>query len=391
MVHSKLPNVGTSIFAVMSQMAQEHDAINLSQGFPDFPVSPQLIELVAKHMREGRNQYAPMQGLPELREAIARKMHKHYGAEYSPDTEINITSGATQAIFSTISAFINEGDEVLIFEPAYDSYVPAIRLNGGKPVFVQMQLPDYKIDWEQVKKAINAQTKMIILNSPHNPTGSTLSEADVNELKRIVAGSKIMILSDEVYEHMVFDGKEHQSLARFPELRDRTLVVSSFGKTFHATGWKVGYIAGPAPLIQEFRKIHQFQVFTVNTPIQYAIAEFLAFEEEYLGLPKFYEQKRDFFADLLKDTPFKLTPSEGTYFQNVDFSELSDAKDVDFAEWLTQEVGVAAIPLSSFYHGKIDNHKIRFCFAKSEETLSEAVDRLKKLDREYCMAKLANV
>lgn len=379
MIHSKLPNIGTSIFAVMSQMANQHKAINLSQGFPDFPISEKLIQLVSKNMQLGHNQYAPMPGVPALREQIALKTKKLYGATYNPETEITVTAGATQALFSAFNALVTEGDEVIVFEPAYDSYVPAIKLNGGKPVFVQMNLPDYSINWEQVKKAINAKTKMIVLNSPHNPTGSILSEDDVKQLQKIVAGSKIILLSDEVYEHMVFDEQEHQSLAKYPDLHNRTLVISSFGKTFHATGWKMGYVVGPADLMVEFRKMHQFQVFTVNTPIQYAIAEFLQNEDEYNQIPDFYEQKRNNFQELLQGTGLKIIPTKGTYFQNVDYSEISDQKDMEFATWMTKEIGVASVPLSAFYHAKTDNHILRFCFAKTQETLQAAADRLQNL------------
>ncbi|NOZ45534.1 MAG: aminotransferase class I/II-fold pyridoxal phosphate-dependent enzyme [Chlorobi bacterium] len=378
-VKSKLPNVGTSIFAVMSKMANEHNAINLSQGFPDFNCSDELISLVNQYMKKGFNQYAPMQGVIELREAISEKIEKQYSLYYNPDTEITITAGATQALYTAISAFVNEGDEVIVVEPAYDSYVPAILINGGKPVFIDMKMPDYQIDWEEMQLAINTQTKMIIINSPHNPTGSILSAQDIEKLNKIVSGTDIIILSDEVYEHIIFDGFEHQSIARYPKLAERSIIVSSFGKTYHTTGWKLGYCIAPENLMHEFRKIHQFVVYAANTPIQYAVAEFLKKEKLYLELGSFYKQKRDFFNNLVKGSRFKLKPAKGTYFQILDYSLISDEKDTVFAEKLTKENGIASVPVSVFNHDLEDHKLLRFCFAKSEETLEKAAEKLIKI------------
>ncbi len=379
MIQSKLSNVGESIFSIMSNMANEYKAINLSQGYPDFQVSSSLIDKVTKHMQKGENQYAPMPGLLSLREKIAQKTAKLYGAEYDPFTEITITSGATQALFTAFTAFLKEDDEVIIFEPAYDQYAPAIRINGANPVYVTLKTPNYKIDWEEVKKVINARTRMIILNSPHNPTGSVLNTNDFSELERIVAGSKILIVSDEVYQHIIFDDVEHQSIARYPKLKERSILIGSFGKTFHATGWKIGYAIAPQNISKEFRKIHQFVVYAVNHPMQHAIAEHLENENKYLLLGKFYQQKRDYFVKLINEnTRFEVIPSHGTYFQLLSFKKISDLSDVEFAENLVKNQGVASIPVSAFYHDKIDHKVLRFCFAKSNETLEKAVKRLQK-------------
>lgn len=375
-ITSKLPQTGTSVFAIMSQMAKEHNAINLSQGFPDFPISGELVELVHKYMRDGHNQYSPMPGLPRLREAIAEKTAFLYTAQYNPETEITVTAGATQAIFTAIQAFIREDDEVIVFEPAYDSYVPAIKLAGGMPICVQLKLPDYHIDWDEVKKHLNGRTRMIIINSPHNPTGSILSAADMAKLEKLTKDTGIIILSDEVYEHLIFDGREHQSVCRFPGLAQRSLVMCSFGKTFHATGWKLGYCVAPENLMKEFRKVHQFVVFCVNTPVQCAVAEFLQNKDNYLNLGGFFQEKRDYFLELLKGSRFKLIPASGTYFQVLDYSAISEEPEMDFATRLTKEFGIASVPNSYFYHKPVNNKTLRFCFAKSNETLEKAAEIL---------------
>ncbi len=379
MVRSKLPNIGTSIFSVMTEMANKHNALNLSQGFPDFNPPSKLIDLVSKYMRKGHNQYAPMPGVMKLREKISEKTEDLYGYSYNPETEITITSGATEAIYSSISAFVQEGDEVIIFEPAYDSYAPVIKANGGSPVYVAAKLPDYKIDWEEVNKIVNARTRMIIINTPHNPTGSILSSEGMEKLSKLVSGTKIMIISDEVYEHIIFDGQEHQSIVKYPDLIDRSIVISSFGKTYHATGWKAGYCLAPESITKEIRKIHQFNVFSVNTPIQYALADFLAEKEEYLGLGAFYQKQRDEFLALINGTKFKFSPSKGTYFQLLDYSDISDEKDIGFANRLITEFGIASVPVSAFYHDAFDAKVLRFCFAKSSKTLKKAAELLHKV------------
>ncbi|MCB0408720.1 MAG: methionine aminotransferase [Flavobacteriales bacterium] len=379
LIKSKLPKVGTTIFTVMSQLANENNAINLSQGFPDFKSSDKLIDLVTSAMKQGLNQYAPMAGVLALREQIAIKTEKLYGAKYHPESEITITSGATQAIFTAIAATITEDDEVIIFTPAYDCYEPAIELNGGKSVFVQLHAPDYKIDWEQVKKLINQRTKMIIINTPHNPSGKTLSEKDMQALEKIVSNTDIIVLSDEVYEHIIFDGKPHQSAAKYPGLMERSFIISSFGKTFHNTGWKMGYCVAPKNLMTEFRKAHQFIVFSSNTPMQFALAEYLKQEENYLQLSGFYQQKRDFFVNLIQGSNFEILPSQGTYFQLLSFENISDEKDTDFAIRLTKEYKLASIPVSVFYHKNVDEKILRFCFAKKEETLEKAAEILNRI------------
>tara|TARA_R110001592_G_scaffold102362_3_gene289089 strand:- start:995 stop:2155 length:1161 start_codon:yes stop_codon:yes gene_type:complete len=379
LIKSKLPKVGTTIFTVMSQLAAENKAINLSQGFPDFESSDELINLVTNAMKKGLNQYAPMAGVFELREQIAQKIENLYGAKYHPESEITITAGATQAIYTAIAATITEGDEVIIFTPAYDCYEPAIELNGGKTVFVQMHTPNYKIDWEDVKKLINQRTKMIIINTPHNPTGTILSEKDMLALEKIVSDTDIIVLSDEVYEHIIFDDKKHQSAAKFPKLMERSFIVSSFGKTFHNTGWKMGYCVAPKNLMKEFRKAHQFIVFSVNTPMQYALAEHLKNENNYLSLNGFYQQKRDYFVDLIKDSKFEILPSKGTYFQLLSYKNISEESDTDFAIRLTKENGIASIPVSVFYQKNVDEKILRFCFAKKEDTLLKAAEIINRV------------
>ncbi|HBF88840.1 MAG TPA: aminotransferase [Bacteroidales bacterium] len=379
MINSKFPEIGTSIFAVMSKLANEHNAINLSQGFPDFQCSPELINLVDKYMKKGYNQYAPMEGIMPLREMIAEKTEEIYSKKYNPEKEITITAGGTQALFSAITAFVREGDEVIVFEPAYDSYVPAIVMNGGRPIYIQLKHPYYDIDWDVVQRSISSRTRMIILNSPHNPSGAIFSAGDLEKLKKITTGSNIIILSDEVYEHIIFDGYEHQSVARFPQLAERSIIISSFGKTYHTTGWKMGYCLAPKELMKEFRKVHQFVVFAVNTPIQYAISEYLKNKDEYLQLGAFYQEKRDYFLKLLSGSKFTIRPSSGTYFQLLGYEKITNEKDNVFAERLTKEIGVASIPVSAFYHEKIQNNVLRFCFAKTNETLEKAAEKLIKL------------
>lgn len=375
-IPSKLENVGLTIFSVMSQLSAEQGAINLSQGFPDLDVHPELISMVEKQMRKGHNQYAPMQGVMPLREKIAEKTEALYGAVYNPETEITVTSGATEALFSAISAVVHKGDEVIVVEPAFDSYVPAIELNGGIPVYVKLNYPEYRMDWDAVRAAIGPKTRMIILNSPHNPSGSVLSEEDIAQLTSIVAGTDLLILSDEVYEHIIFDDLRHTSIARYPELAQRSFVISSFGKTYHTTGWKIGYCLAPAPLSKEFRMVHQYLTFSTNTPIQYAYAEFMEKKELYLELAAFYQAKRDRFLSLIQGSRFKPLSCRGTYFQMLDYSAVSDEPDMDFARRLTIEHKVASIPPSVFYHEKDDHKALRFCFAKKDETLERAAERL---------------
>lgn len=378
-ISSKLPSVSTTIFTVMSKMANDHNAINLSQGFPDFSCHPKLVELVDRFMKEGYNQYAPMTGVLPLREQIAAKTEELYRAVYDVEKEVTVTAGATQALQVAMSTFLNEDDEVIIFEPAYDSYLPCISLNKAKPVYYKMEAPEYEIDWKQVMRLINQKTRMIIINTPHNPTGSVLAEEDLLQLQKLLNDTDIIVLSDEVYEHIIYDGKAHQSVSRFEKLRDRSIVVSSFGKTFHTTGWKVGYVLAPENLMAEFRKVFQFTQFSVATPIQWALSEFLKEKDHYLELSAFYQQKRDIFKSYLTDSRFKALPSAGTYFQCVDYSSISKAGDMKFAEKLIKERGVASIPVSSFYRNADDQKVIRFCFAKSEETLRKAGDILCKI------------
>jgi methionine transaminase len=376
---SKLPQVGTTIFTVMSALANEVGAVNLSQGFPDYDTSPALIELVNRAMKNGYNQYAPMAGYMPLREEISRKTEKLYGAYYDPDTEITITAGGTQAIFTAIATVIHPNDEVIIFEPAFDCYAPAIKIAGGIVKSLELEPPDYRINWDMVKRLTNNRTKMIILNSPHNPTATILHQKDIEELSAIVKNQDILVLSDEVYEHLIYDGQSHLSMARYPELQQRSFIVASFGKPFHATGWKIGYCMAPAALMSEFRKVHQFLVFCVNAPMQVAIAEYLKNEETYLGLREFFQQKRDHFRDGLKSSRFEILPCSGSYFQSVRYGRITDEKDADLAIRLTKEIGVASIPVSAFYNQGTDHHVLRFCFAKRQETLDKAVDRLIKV------------
>jgi len=375
-ITSKLPQTGTTIFTVMSALAAEVGAINLSQGFPDYDCSPHLIHLVNEAMKNSHNQYAPMAGVMALREQIAYKTEKLYGAAYNPDNEITITAGGTQAIFTAISAVIHPNDEVIIFEPAFDCYAPAIKLKGGVVKSLELEPPDYRIAWNMVKRLITNRTRMIILNSPHNPTATILHKEDIDQLSAIVKNQDILILSDEVYEHLIYDGETHHSMARYPELQQRSFIVASFGKLCHATGWKIGYCLAPAWLTHEFRKIHQFLVFSVNTPMQYGIAEYLKNENVYLDLPEFFQQKRDYFKKGLEQTRFKLLPCSGSYFQSVTYSNITDEKDADFAIRIAKEFGVASIPTSAFYTKGTDHHVLRFCFAKRQETLDNAVDRL---------------
>lgn len=375
-IPSKLPHVGTTIFSVMTCLANDHGAINLSQGFPDFDVDPQLIHLVEKHMRQGANQYAPMQGILSLREKIALKVKKLYNRTCDVENEITVTTGATEALFAAITAIVRKGDEVIIFEPAYDSYGPAVELCHGRPVFIKTTYPGYTIDWDLVKKKISDKTRMIILNSPHNPAGVTLKPSDIIELKNIVEHHDIYILSDEVYEHIVFDDKRHESMSLYPELSQKSFVVSSFGKTYHATGWKTGYCLAPEHLTREFRKIHQYLTFCVNTPVQMAYADFLDHEDKYLDLAAFYQEKRDLFLSKLKHSGFTFIPSQGSYFQMLDYSKISDMPDVEFSRYLTMEHKVASIPPSVFYQNNDDHRVLRFCFAKKDDTLVEAAERL---------------
>lgn len=373
---SKLPDTGITIFTKMTALANEHNAVNLSQGFPDFDVDPELTGLVYKYMQAGLNQYAPMQGVMPLRERIAEKTFKMYGAGYDPMSEITVTSGATEALFAAIAAVVSKGDEVIIFEPAFDSYVPAVLLNGGIPKYISLKPPFYSISWNEVKDAVSEKTRLIILNSPHNPTGAVLSKEDILALRDIVADTGILILSDEVYEHIIFDGISHESMARYPDLASRSFVISSFGKTYHTTGWKVGYCLAPKTLSAEFQKVHQFLTFATNTPVQYAYSEFLKNEKRYLDLGRFYQEKRDKFLFLLKNSGFKPVPCRGTYFQMLDYSAISDEPDTVFAKRITVEHGVASIPPSVFYHKNNDYRTLRFCFAKKDETLEKAAEKL---------------
>lgn len=379
LVNSKLPNIGTTIFTTMSALAREHNAINLSQGFPDFGCDPKLLELATKNMQSGFNQYAPMQGVIQLRETIAQILSTCYQSNYNADTEITITAGATQGIYTSIAAFINAGDEVIVFEPAYDCYIPAIELHGAKAVPLQLSYPNFTINWKEVEANITAKTKMIIINSPHNPSGTTLSEADLKTLEGLVKNKNIIVLSDEVYEHMAFDNQPHQSVARFPELKKQSIIISSFGKTVHTTGWKIGYVAAPDYLMKEFRKVHQFLVFAVNHPFQLALAEFLSDKNNYLELKHFYQAKRDLFRKLISNSKFKIEPCTGTYFQLVNYATITNESDTDFAIRLTKEKKLACIPLSVFYSKNTDNKLLRFCFAKKDETLEKAAEIINKL------------
>ena len=375
---SRLPAVGTTIFTIMSRLAQECGAINLSQGFPDFSAEDVLFERVAHWMRAGHNQYAPMAGVPALRAAIVAKVEALYGAAYDPEHEVTVTAGATQALFTAVAALVHPGDEVIVFEPVYDSYVPAIELQGGIVRRARLSAPDYRPDWQAVRALVTPRTRMIMINTPHNPTGTVWTAADLAELAAITRGTGIVVVADEVYEHIVFDGQLHQSVARVPELAARSVIVSSFGKTYHVTGWKVGYVLAPRELMAEFRKVHQFNVFTVNSPVQLALADYMGDASRHLGLAAFYQQKRDFFRAGLAGTRFELLPCAGTYFQTARYAAISDQPDTAFVDWLTREVGVAAIPLSAFFGDGRDEKVIRFCFAKREDTLAAAFERLRR-------------
>ena len=376
---SRLPSVGTTIFTVMSALAAEKGAVNLGQGFPDFDCDPRIVDAVSNAMRTGHNQYPPMAGAAPLREAIANKIERVYGRRYDAGSEITVTAGATQALLTAILCAVHPGDEVIVVEPTYDSYLPSIELAGGKPVFVTLEAPDYAIPFDRLAAAITPKTRLLLINTPHNPTGTVWRAEDMQKLDAILRGTNVLVLSDEVYEHMVYDGAPHESVSRYPGLAERSFVVSSFGKTFHVTGWKIGYVAAPAALTAEFRKVHQFNVFTVNTPMQLGLASYLADPAPYLNLPAFYQQKRDFFRAGLANSRFKLLPCEGTYFQCVDYSAISDLPEAEFATWLTGEIGVAAIPVSAFYHEPHESGVVRFCFAKQESTLATALERLAKL------------
>ena len=378
-VVSRLPNVGTTIFTVMSRLAQECDAINLSQGFPDFNAEPELFDRVHHWMKSGANQYAPMAGCLPLRVAVADKVAALYGTLYDVEHEVTITAGATQALFTAVAALVHPGDEVIVFEPVYDSYGPAIELAGGKVVRMGLAAPDYRPDWSAVAAAIGPRTRMIMINSPHNPTATLWSAEDLDQLAALTAGTGIVVVSDEVYEHIVFDGVPHRSCASHPGLAERSVIVSSFGKTYQITGWKVGYVVAPRALMAEFRKVHQFNVFTVNTPVQLALADYMADAQRHLGLAAFYQAKRDHFRAGLAGSGFELLPSAGTYFQLVRYGKLSTLPDTQFCDWLTREVGVAAIPVSAFFADGRDEGVIRFCFAKNEATLDAACDRLRRL------------
>ncbi|MEJ8835853.1 pyridoxal phosphate-dependent aminotransferase [Ramlibacter sp. AN1133] len=378
-IATKFPTMGITIFTVMSALATEKNAVNLGQGFPDFECDPKLVDAVTEAMRAGLNQYPPMTGIAPLREAVAAKVEALYGRKYDAASEITITAGATQAIITAVLAIVKPGDEVIVLEPCYDSYVPNIELAGGTVVRVPLVPHSFRPDFDRIAAALSPRTRAIMINSPHNPSGTVWTREEMLRLQDLLAPTDVFVISDEVYEHMVFDGQLHQSAARFPGLAARSLIVSSFGKTYHVTGWKIGYVAAPAVLSAEFRKVHQFNVFTVNTPMQYGLASYMASPEPYLQLPAFYQRKRDLFREGLARTRFELLPSEGTYFQCVDISKVSDLREDEFCKWLTSEIGVAAIPLSAFYGGGFDQRVVRFCFAKKDETLRAALQRLAKL------------
>jgi methionine aminotransferase len=378
-VSSKLPDIGVSIFAVQTRLANEHKAINLSQGFPDFDCDPALVEAVSRAMREGHNQYAPMPGVLALREGIAAKVEQLYGPKYDPMTEVVVTSGATAGLFATLTTFVQPGDEVILFEPCYDSYVPVIRLSGGTPVFVSLRYPDYSVNWDEVRRAITPRTRAILVNTPHNPTGTTWSDDDMRQLSSLVDGTGIILIGDEVYEHIIFDGRRHESLLRYPNLRERAVVISSFGKTFHTTGWKVGYCVGPQPLITEVIRVHQFMTFTVHTPSQVAFAEFVRKDPSAKDLTPFYQRKRDLFLELTAGSRFRPLPCAGTYFQLFDYSAISKETDKEIAHRMIVENGVASIPVSAFLYKDGGGPVLRFCFAKKDETLRGAAERLVRI------------
>ena len=378
-IHSRLPGIGTSIFSVMSKMAQEHGAINLSQGFPDFPVSEELISRIHENLKAGHNQYAPMPGVPALRAVIAKTVSATYQRPVDPDTEVTITAGGTEALFSTIAALVGVGDEVILFDPSYDSYSPAIRLNGGIPVPISLSGPDFRIDWEEVRAHVRRETKMIMINTPHNPSGAVLTADDLRALEAIALEHDLIVLSDEVYERIIFDGLPHESVLKYPQLMDRSVAVFSFGKTFHATGWKIGYTVASPALTQEIRKAHQFVTFSVNTPIQHALAAYMEEPSHYLSLGEFYQRKRDFFLEQLKGSSFEALPCHGSYFQLLSYRSISDRPEMEMAEWLTKEHKVASIPVSVFYHSGQDDRLLRFCFAKKEDTMAAAGKILRTL------------
>ena len=378
-IQSKLPNVGTTIFTVMSTLAVQYNAINLGQGFPDYEMSSELTNLVNEAMQKGNNQYVHMNGLPLLRQRLAEKVQDLYTTKINAETDITITPGGTYALYTALTTIIQPGDEVIVFEPAYDCYIPTIELNGGVPVLISLTHPTYAIDWDLVKQKITNKTKAIIINSPHNPTGSVFSAADIIQLQNIVSNTGIFIISDEVYEHLIFDGKQHESILKYPDLLERAFVCFSFGKVYHCTGWKMGYCIAPENLMKEFRKVHQFNCFTCNSPVQVALAEFLKQKENYLQLGNFLQQKRDYFFDLMAQTKFTPIPSFGSYFQLYSYVNISNESEKDFAIRLTKEYGVATIPTSAFYKNEIDNKTLRFCFSKKEETLERAVERLVKV------------
>lgn len=378
-IQSKLPNVGTTIFTVMSALATEHKAVNLGQGFPDYPMPEALTALVNKAMQDGYNQYAPMPGWMPLRESLADKIKFLYNTTVNPDTEITITPGGTYAIYTALTAVLQPGDEVIVFEPAYDSYIPNIEVNGAIPVLIDLKFPDYRIDWEVVRSKISPRTRMIMINTPHNPTGAVLREDDIAQLRALVKDTNILILSDEVYEHLIFDEIPHQSILRYPDLLQRSFVCFSFGKVYHCTGWKLGYCVAPADFTKEFRKVHQFNCFSCHTPSQVALAEFLKNRESYLQLSPEMQHKRDYFSGLMKDTRFTPLPSYGSYFQCYQYDRISEESDKNFAIRITKEFGIATIPVSAFYQSGKDNKVIRFCFAKKESTLEQAVERLRKV------------
>ena len=377
-IKEKLPDWGTSIFAIMSKMAVEHNALNLSQGFPDFNCSDELLSLLHDFQDRGFNQYAPMPGVPVLRNVISNTIKKVYGRNYNPETEITITSGATQAIYTAVSCILNRGDEAIVFDPSYDCYAPDIEANGGIPIRIPLK-KDFSYDWDEIRKHVNEKTKLMIFNSPHNPSGSLIQKEDIEQLIKLVKGTDILLISDEVYEFIVFDNEKHHSFTLYDELYTRSFVISSFGKTFHTTGWKLGYCAAPEYLMKEFRKLHQFVVFSSNTPIQHAYAEYLKDEKNYLNLPGFYQKKKDLFAGEMKKSRFEVLPCKGTYFQLLDYSDISDKNDMEFSEYLTKEVGIATIPLSPFYKNGSDEKVIRVCFAKKDEVMVEAAKILSKL------------
>lgn len=379
MIQSKLPDVGTTIFTVMSVLAAEHKAVNLGQGFPDFQMSDALTSLVDKAMKNGFNQYTHMNGYPLLRERLCEKAHKLYNASIDPETQVTVTPGGTYAIYTSLTTVLRPGDEVIVFEPAYDSYIPNIEINGATPVLIPLQFPDYSIPWDEVRAKVNGKTKMIMINTPHNPTGMVLREQDIEQLRSIVANTGILILSDEVYEHLIFDNIPHQSILRYPDLMERSFVCFSFGKTYHCTGWKLGYCISSPALMKEFRKVHQFNCFSCDTPKQVAVAEYIRNEEAYLSLPSFLQQKRDLFRELMSATPFECIPSHGSYFECYSYRSFSDEPDKDLAIRLTKEYGIATIPMSAFYKHGQDNKVLRFCFAKKEETLRKAVEKLTTL------------